>query len=599
MCGIAGAVSNQIDAQALRQQVQTMQDALRHRGPDDRGFATSPDYAASLAHTRLSVIDLSPTGHQPMQSGDERYTITYNGEIYNYKELREQLEQRGEHFTGSSDTEVILRLYQLEGADFLQRLRGMYALFIWDNKQHCGFAARDPLGIKPFYYWANKYSLAFASEIRALLKTELFDARLNPAGLSSYLTRGTCSEPDTLVEDIKQLPAGHTLLWENGQCTLNSFSNIDFTPSKMDHDAAIRLTRSALEDSVKAHFVADVPVGIFLSGGIDSTALLALARLVTDQTINTYSIAFEDPAWNEGDIAKRVAAHFDTNHTELVMTAAQAKSLFNDYLEAVDQPSIDGFNTYCVAKLAHEYGEKVVLSGLGGDEMFAGYKSFTLLPKMTRWSRWASKIGPLPGTVFTGLAKLSGSKYSGRLNRISDFLSDPGSLLAAHQSLRGIFSNREAEALCKKISGAQGINNSSEQTIGNSEMSIANQISELELSTYMRNQLLRDSDVMSMAWGLELRVPLVDFQLLQTIAPIPAEIRLQPGKRLLVESVPELPDWVVNRPKQGFRFPFDEWFNEEMESLPIHSQIPHWISLTPWYRRWAISVLEYWRTRYL
>lgn len=600
MCGIAGAVSSTIDAPALREQVQTMQRALQHRGPDDHGLAAAEDFAACLAHTRLSVIDLSPTGHQPMRSTDGRYTITYNGEIYNYQSLKQDLLQQGETFVGNSDTEVILRLYQLEGLQFLQKLRGMYALFIWDNLKRQGFAARDPLGIKPFYYWTDEHSLAFASEIRALLAANFFSGHLDTKGLSSYLRRGSCGEPDTLVQGVKLLPAGHFMTWENGNCEIKAHSQINFGSTGITPEAAIKKTRKALEDSVRAHFVADVPVGIFLSGGIDSTALLALARQVTDQTISTYSIAFEDPAWNEGDIARRVAAHFATNHTELLMTAAEAKSLFNDYLQAIDQPSIDGFNTYCVAKLARENGEKVVLSGLGGDELFAGYKSFDLLPKMTRWSRWFGFIAPLTSAIINGVARLVATGSSGRLRRVSDFVAAPGSLVAAHQSLRGIFSNKEAHALCQSITEQQH----SEQPINaadgvNSESHILDQISMLELSTYMRDQLLRDSDVMSMAWGLELRVPFVDYQLVQEIADIPAAIRLQRGKKLLVDCVPELPEWVVNRPKQGFRFPFDEWFNEEIDNLPIESDVPEWISLNPWYRRWAISVLENWRARYL
>lgn len=606
MCGIAGAVSTRVAAESICQRVLAMQNALQHRGPDDRGVVAFPGFSASVAHTRLSIIDLSSGGRQPMRSNNQRYTITYNGEIYNYQSLKAELELQGESFSSESDTEVILRLYQREGARCLDKLRGMYALFIWDSKENKGFAARDPLGVKPLYYWADNHTLAFASELRALLAAGFANRDLNSAGLLSYCKTGTCSEPDTLVKGIAMLPAGFSMTWAAGDLQLSEHSRIHFNPVEMDQASAMKKTRSALEDSVKAHFVADVPVGIFLSGGIDSTALLALARQVTDQTINTYSIAFEDPAWNEADVARRVADHFGTEHTELLMTADIASTLFEGFLAAVDQPSIDGFNTYCVAKLAHHHGEKVVLSGLGGDELFAGYKSFELLPKMCRLSRSLSWLAP----VFAAYSRHFCWTLPPRARRVLDFLGRPGSAVAAHQSLRGIFSDQEAQALVQQIltntgSGTQSIATDHLSLVSKEFMNgdLRDQISTIELSTYMRNQLLRDSDVMSMAWGLELRVPFVDYKLIQAISDIPAAIRLHQGKQLLVESVPEIPDWVIKRPKQGFRFPFDKWFSDSWGDLSpnreLTTPIPKWIPLKPWYRRWSMLVLQHWHQQHL
>ena len=567
-----------------------MQGALLHRGPDDSGEYHSPVHPTSLAHTRLSIIDLSASGHQPMPSLCGRYAITYNGEIYNYQELRQQLESKGEIFQSSSDTEVIIKLYQNEGANCLSLLRGMFAFFIWDEQEKAGFAARDPLGIKPLYYYLNNDTFAFSSELKSLIKSELIPNTLSANGLYSYFKTGTVSEQDTLLDNAKMLEAGTYLTWKDGKLLLNKYACLDFTPSNINHDDATNITRAALEDSINAHFVSDVPVGLFLSGGIDSTAILALASKASEVPIRTYSIAFQDPEWNEGDIARRVADHFGSVHTELVMTKEIAQSLFKQFLASIDQPTIDGFNTFCVAKLAHDHGEKVVLSGVGGDELFAGYKSFALLPKMAKISSTFRFLSPLIqffSNIFNQLLSI-------KLRRYADFMSKPDSVSDAHQSLRGIFSTSESKALLTTFTSAAPSTNHSRIPNGNS---ILDTISEIELSTYMRNQLLRDSDIMSMAWGLELRVPFVDFKLAQTIAKIPASIRLRLGKKLLIESVPEIPEWVVNRPKQGFRFPFDLWFSDSWDQQQINITPPKWIKLKPWYRSWSLVVLDNWLKR--
>jgi len=591
MCGIAGITSNSLDRNDVFRRVAKMQRALQHRGPDDYGEFHSPVYSSSLAHTRLSIIDLSASGHQPMSSLCGRYVITYNGEIYNYQDLRQQLESKGEKFQSNSDTEVILKLYQNEGANCLKLLRGMFAFFIWDEQDKTGFAARDPLGIKPLYYYTNNNTFAFSSELKSLIKSELVTNTLSSSGLFSYFKTGTVSEPDTILDNAKMLEAGSYLTWNNGKFLLNKYSSLDFTPSNINHEGAIKITRSALEDSIKAHFVSDVPVGLFLSGGIDSTAILALAKKVSDAPIRTYSIAFQDPEWNEGDIAKRVAEHFGSLHTELVMTQEIAQSLFKQFLNSIDQPTIDGFNTFCVAKLAHDHGEKVVLSGIGGDELFAGYKSFELIPRMVAISKTFNLLSQLL-KFFSGIFNRF---LSSKMRRVLDFMSSPGSSSAAHQSLRGIYSNTEALALTEKY-GLSPLNTINAEEIETN--SLLDTISKLELTTYMRNQLLRDSDVMSMAWSLELRVPFVDFKLVQTLAKIPASIRLKQGKKLLTESVPEIPQWVIDRPKQGFSFPFDQWFSDSWSEQNLSITPPSWIHLTPWYRRWSLVVLDGWIKRH-
>jgi asparagine synthase (glutamine-hydrolysing) len=591
MCGIAGLLSTQLDQPAASVTLAAMQNALSHRGPDGRGDYFAPSNNAALAHTRLAIIGLGDSGAQPMSIIDGRYTISFNGEIYNYQALRLDLEAQGIRFVSNSDTEVILALYARYGAESVHMLRGMFAFVIWDELEQTGFAARDPLGIKPLYYWNDETTLAVASELRAIVAAGLSKQELDPQGLSSYLKTGTVSEPQTLLSDIKLLSAGHTLSWAEGVIEVRPFWAIQFEPQPTETVAAQQRTREALEDSIKAHFVADVPVGVFLSGGIDSTAIVALASKVTKQTINTYSIAFEDPEWNEGDIARRVADHFGTKHTELVMTAELAKPLFDQFLNAVDQPTIDGFNTFCVAKLAHDCGEKVVLSGLGGDELFAGYKSFRMLPKMVKSSyRMAILLWPI-----RMIEKMCNRFVPAKARRVFDFLRWPGSLTAAHISLRGIFSSSETFILTQMLCNSSAAPDEHKAVLGD----IPDAISELELTSYMRNQLLRDSDVASMAWGLELRVPFVDHVLIDTLSTIPSEQRLEFGKQLLIKAVPEIPDWVVNRPKQGFRFPFDKWFSGYWRDIPATQTIPNWIKLEPWYRKWSLILLNHWAEKYV
>lgn len=567
-----------------------MKKALSHRGPDGHGeyFCTSKQ--AALAHTRLSIIDLTDRAQQPMQSTDNRFSITFNGEIYNYQALRARLEAEGQTFNSNSDTEVILKMYASKGAQCVHFLRGMFAFVIWDKKKKTAFAARDPLGIKPLYYWRDKQSLAFASELRAVIASGMSAQRISSNALTSYFLRGTVAEPNTMLSDVKMLPAGATLTWRNGKTRIKHYWKLKFKPQKLSYERAVSLTRQALEGSIRAHLVADVPVGIFLSGGIDSTILVALTRKLTTKKINTYSIVFNNPEWNEGQIANRTAKHFGTNHTEFLMTPELAKSLFTEFLKDIDQPTIDGFNTYCIAKFASEQGEKVVLTGLGADELFAGYKSFQMLPEMLNKSQRFQFLS----FAVKPLSKIATIFLSPRLRRIADALASPLSITAAHQSLRGIFSNAEALALTKKITHKPA----KLPALKTPEaLEVSDQISELELTTYMRNQLLRDSDVTSMAWGLELRVPFIDKVFIEQLCTIPADMRLQQGKKLLINAVPELPDWVLERPKQGFHFPFNEWLSESWQVMPLYRP-PKWIGLKPWYRYWSMSVLYHWKQRY-
>lgn len=593
MCGIGGILTTGKNEQ-IATAIARVREALQHRGPDDSGIYVSRDRRAALTHTRLSILDLSAAGRQPMVTLDRRFYITFNGEIYNFRELRQTLLESGETFQSQTDTEVILKLYQREGARCLDRLQGMFAFAIWDDWQKTGFLARDPLGIKPLYYRHIGGTLVFASELRGILASGWVPSpQLDGAGLYGYLARGSVPEPHTLIEGIRCLPAGYYCFWQEGQLTETRYWQLQFVPQAVTEAEAIACIRSGFQTAIARHLVSDVPVGIFLSGGIDSTAVLASARQTQTGDLKTYSIAFAEAEWNEGDLARKTARHFSTDHTEYQLSSAEARSLLLQFLARLDQPTIDGFNTFCVAKLARESGTKVVLSGLGGDELFGGYPSFAKIPKMLNWSRHLHRIPGLSLAVGKGLEAWGRSP---KLRRLGDFLQYQPTPLAAYLALRGIFSTAEMAAIARRhfpeveMRVPAGDLLSAEAEFP----SLADRISWLELSQYMRNQLLRDSDVMSMAWGLELRVPFVDRVFIETIATLPSELRIAPQKQWLARSLPEIPEWVLNRPKRGFSFPFDRWLEtdlwREFSAVTLPSKLPH----EPWYRRWSLFILQQW-----
>jgi asparagine synthase (glutamine-hydrolysing) len=593
MCGIAGILTDNFHQDHLETLAQRMQLALQHRGPDDQGIYISSQHHSALVHTRLSVLDLSTAGHQPMSTPNQRYWITFNGEIYNFQELRSQLEAQGEQFASRTDTEVILKLYQRMGANCVQQLRGMFVFAIWDDWEKTCFIARDPLGIKPLYYWQTGSMLVFASELRAILASGLPEKRLSSKGFYGYLTTGSVPEPRTLLEGIHMLEAGHTLHWQAGAIKQSQYWQMRFEPQPMAVSEAVATVRQALLNSIQHHFVSNVPVGIFLSGGIDSTAVVALSRHIQTGPLNTYSIAFEEKEWNEGDLAQRVANHFGTNHTEHKITASLGRSLLPKFLTAIDQPSVDGFNTFCVSQIARASGTKVVLSGLGGDELFNGYKSFQKVPQMIHWGQALKYFQPLPALIGKGLETWG---KSSQMRRLGDFLQQTPNSVTAYRSFRGIFSHQEACQLLHTYLPEQDqpLRQIDHIACTSYFPSIEDEICFLETSRYMRNQLLRDSDVMSMAWGLELRVPLVDRTLLESVASIPSQLRLAPGKQLLTQAIPELPAWIMNRPKRGFFFPYEQWLQNEWQDYFQEIVCPKNIPLNPWYRRWSLAIFQQW-----
>ena len=599
MCGIAGIIGSSLPPSELATATDRMRLALRKRGPDDTDTYQSPGGGMALAHTRLAILDLSPAGHQPMRSADGRHVIVFNGEIYNHAVLRRELEAAGETFASRSDTEVILALYRRHGPACVHELEGMFAFCIWDEQERTAFLARDPFGIKPLYYHAaGSGMLVFASEIRALLASECVPRRACREAVASYWCFGTVQEPLTVVQDVRCLPAGHHLTWRHGERQLRCYWEPQIIGEGVAEADAVAATRAALRESVERHLVSDVPVGVFLSGGVDSTVVAALAREAGAKAVQTFCITFDDPAFNEGDMAARTARELGTQHHEWKLDAATGRGLLGDFLAASDQPSIDGFNTYCVSRFAHERGLKVVLSGLGGDELFGSYGSFRLVPRLVRAGRWANLVPLAPalvGRAFTALAR------SPRMSRLGHCLSDRPSVAGAYWCVRGVFTPAESARLTRHFLAGAAVEPADADTTRHfavpRQPTLEDTVSFLELTRYMRNQLLRDSDVMSMASGLELRVPFVDRKLFEVLRQIPGTIRLAANKDLLVRAVPEIPPWVAQAPKRGFAFPFEQWIAAEWGDVFQRLRSASPVPLRTWYQCWCVHALEHCLTR--
>jgi asparagine synthase (glutamine-hydrolysing) len=541
-------------------------DYMTTRGPDAAGEWSSPNGRIGLGHRRLAIIDLSPAGQQPM-SREGRYWIVFNGEIYNYQELREELEQFGMTFHSHSDTEVILALYAQLGVDMLSRLRGMYAIAIWDARSETLLLARDPFGIKPLYYAADGDHLRFASQVRALEAGGAISRDPDPVGAAGFLLWGSVPEPYTIRRSVHSLPAGHYLLIEQGRVG---------APCPYDQRGGMGSPKQtsvaeALTDSVRAHLVADVPVAIFLSAGLDSSLLAALAvRLLPEppMTITVRFDSFAGTSWDEGPLAAQVASTLGTKHIERVVGVGDFPDLWACVLSAMDQPSIDGFNTYVISRIAHEFGVKVVLSGLGGDELSGGYPSFRQVPV---WARRAHLLGKIPGLPSLW-PKLARTMRPGQ-PKLADMLRYGASMPGAYYLWRGLFLPEQlSDVLGKEMAqaGQAGYNpvvdvgrhltGKRMATDGNPESDGWDQVRVMEVNQYMRNQLLRDSDWASMAHSLELRVPFVDAWLGEQMAALRFEPARSQGKAASVRTVaPELPEVLWNRPKSGFFIPIMDW----------------------------------------
>jgi asparagine synthase (glutamine-hydrolysing) len=525
-----------------------MNEAQRHRGPDDQGVVQCGNVV--LGNTRLAIIDTSAAGHQPMHDPETGNWITYNGETYNFKELRREL---GGEWASNTDTEVVLRAYRRWGADAFRRLRGMFALAIWDNQRKRLILARDPLGIKPLYYYAAKDQLIFASELRALLASGLVPRRLSAAGLDSYLANGSVAAPLTIIDGVRQLLPGHYL--ESVE-----FKEIEFAVPRSDEvpdcrDEAVARLRAGLEESVRAHLVSDVPLGVFLSGGMDSSALVALMSRISEQRPKTFSVVFDEATFTEAPFSRAVAARFQTDHTEITLNEDRLLSILPEALAAIDQPTMDGINTFVVSQAVKNAGITVALSGLGGDELFAGYPSFRRALKLHSLSRTARRV------LRAALSVVRNGSV--QRHKFRQLMNSEGTPADVYRISRQLFSNE----LGRPRSAAPTIT----PGWGRHPVDVVNEISRLELSGYMSNTLLRDTDAMSMAHSLEVRVPFVDTRLVDYVLSLPGAWKLNHGtkgpKPLLADALADLlPRDFLARPKMGFTLPFERWLQQNLRT---------------------------------
>ena len=547
MCSVCGVFSSW---SLTRDAVVRMNEAQRHRGPDDQGIANLGRVV--LGNTRLAIIDTSAAGHQPMHDPETGNWITYNGETYNFKELRTEL---GGEWLSNTDTEVVLRAYRKWGVDAFCRMRGMFALAIWDAARQQLVLARDPLGIKPLYYYATKDHLVFASELRALLASGLVPRKLSTAGLDSYLANGSIQSPLTIIDGIKQLLPGHCLqVSDKLELTETEFA-VPKRESVRDRDEAVARLRSELEESIGLHLVSDVPLGVFLSGGMDSSAVVALMSKLHHRP-KTFSVVFDESTFTEAPFSRAVAERFQTDHREIRLSEDRLIDILPDAIAAIDQPTMDGINTFVVSQAVKHAGITVALSGLGGDELFAGYPSFrralklgSMLPLSKRVLRAASGAGKIA---------LNGSVQRHKFWQLANSDCTPEDV---YRVSRQLFSTDFVTLITGR--------DASYQTNGNHHSNdIVNAISQLELKGYMTNTLLRDTDTMSMAHSLEVRVPFVDTKVVDYVLSLPGEWKLgrnKGPKPLLADAMSDLlPRDFLARPKMGFTLPFEKWLQQNL-----------------------------------
>lgn len=575
MCGINGLLRLSGAAPPIdRDEVLRTRDAMIPRGPDGCGAWFSDDGRVALASRRLAILDLSEAGAQPMSSEDGRFVIVLNGEIYNFAELGRTL---GLRLRSRSDTEVVLALYAREGPAMLSRLRGMFGLAIWDDQKKTLLLARDPLGIKPLYLSTEGGVLRFASQVKALEAGGAVSREVDPAGLAGFLLWGSVPEPFTIRKAVRALPAGHYLVVEIGPIGL-------IRPIRPIHPIVEPMEPvAAVEDSVRAHLVSDVPVAVFLSAGLDSGLIAALARRHLPEPPTTFTLRFEGlegTPQDEAPLAAEVARTLGTRHVERRMGRSEVAGLWEGALAAMDQPSIDGFNTWAVSRAAHEAGLKVVLSGLGGDEVFGGYPSFTDVPRLARTAARAARVPGL-AAAWPGLARL----VPGR-PKLPGLLKYGRTLDGAYFLRRGLFLPEELPGLIGRDLAEEGLRAHGLAVTNGYVRDGWTAVHEMETAHYLRNQLLRDSDWASMAWSVELRVPLVDAWLRERLARNAFEPARSLGKAALVrQAAPELPEALWTRPKSGFYIPVAEWIRPELAARSLGERS----------RATAVRVLEAWR----
>jgi asparagine synthase (glutamine-hydrolysing) len=644
MCGICGVIGIQSNGES-EAVVRRMMAAMLHRGPDEDGILLSPPVAAGMR--RLSIIDL-PGGSQPVWNETGTLAVVFNGEIYNFRVLREELESAGHKFRTRSDTEVIVHAYEEWGENCVARLHGMFAFAIIEMPQgRAGratrvFIARDSLGIKPLYYAQYGGAFLFASELRALLASGFVPACLSADAVPSYLLFGSVGEPMTMVDGVYSLLPGHSMAlpgddparapepksyWNITQIIEKGAEEGRAAKNSGSSTSPAATVRSLLETAVRNHLVADVPVGVFLSSGLDSTAIAALAGRVQNG-IHTFTVAFPDTEFSEADFARRTAERIGSQHSELKISGDDMVARLDEAISSFDQPSMDGINTYFVSWAARQAGLKVALSGLGSDELFGGYNTFRATTSVARIAA-ISRFIPRPVRAFT-TSRLKNSRSfrasPDALGKAFAACLDPGMLPHPYFFTRTLFTPQTVATRMR-----EGANSWSSMPWMKWLSGVARQaramdrftaVSWLELRAYLANTLLRDTDAMSMRHSLEVRVPFLDVPLVEYVLGLPESVKRGSGrsKALLVEALGDLlPDEIVNQPKRTFTFPWEFWMRGKLGdrvAVTLGDWAPAldtclgssfgqavWRNFlrghTTWSRPWSLYVLNEWVKRNL
>lgn len=623
MCGINGLIGI-ADTNIAKQKVIAMNRRMQHRGPDDEGVFVQEKVA--LGHRRLSIIDLSAAGHQPMQSFDGRYQIVYNGELYNFKELKFELQrvvagsnQQAYIFQTNTDTEVIIAAYIRWGSDCVKRFNGMFAFAIWDTQNKELFIARDRLGIKPLYYFYTNGVFGFSSEIRSLLASDLLPKKIDENGLIDYLRYQTVHAPNTIVKGVKMLMPGHCIEMKNEALKIKKYwsltDNISHESKGKSYKEVCKDVNVLLSKAVERRLIADVPFAAFLSGGIDSSVIVGLMSKVSSEKVKTFNVSFDESEFSEAKYAQLIAKKFNTDHHEIRLTPSDFMKELPNALKAMDHPSGDGPNTYVVSKATKNAGITMALSGLGGDELFAGYDVFkrSLALNKKAWLNTIPKF--IRGVGGNALKKIKPSVASEKMAEL--LKQDKINFNSFYPITRQVLMDEQILSILKSN---QVIKNSVAEIIEESHISKhqsqISQVSIAEISTYMQNVLLRDTDQMSMANALEVRVPFIDYTLVEYVLGIPDNYKstISP-KKLLVDAMGDLlPSEVVNRPKMGFTLPWKHWMKKELKSFCEEKMIAlskrslfneqevrqMWLNFlsdypaTTWSRIWHLVVLENW-----
>ncbi len=610
MCGIAGHISNS----SKSFDISPVLAAMQQRGPD--ATATYRHNLATLGHTRLSIIDTSSLANQPMLSADGRYALVFNGEIFNYKALKQLCIEY--NFITQSDTEVILAIYAKYGIDCVKHLEGQFAFAVWDNVENTLFLGRDRMGEKPLYYYHSQNEFIFASSLKALLKSGIVSKEISEQGLIEYLSFQSVTEPYTIINDVFTLPSGSYALLQNNELNIHTYwTSTDIVPistSDISYNEAVLQTKDLLTKSVASQMMSDVPLGAFLSGGIDSSVIVALMAECSTQRINTFSIGFEDKKYDESYYAQLLANKYNTKHHAFKLEADFFIQNLPDIFKYMDSPSGDGPNTFLVSKMTKQEGITVALSGLGGDELFVGYKNFLHYYNAQKYSAFWK----LP-QAFRNAISESVHQFSG-FNKVAEVIAQPSpSIEHLYPISRRVYSKKELKLLLpeyKSYASVLKIQLSELSKNFPENGSILSQYSIAEFNAYTKNTLLRDSDAMGMAHSLEIRVPFFDKNLVEFVLALPDEYKYPHSqKRLLVEAMEgKLPVEIYDRPKKGFSFPWQDWLLNEMsgfiqESLEKLSQRGIFEPLylqslelkfaenhknATWSKIWLLVVLENW-----